>query len=112
MPCDSIQISEAVPMGKIELPRLKIALEAAGWNVYLDAGNLRATRYTDDATDRISLNQGDTNATIGSNNPVRSIAGVASDVRRAYAAQTVQDMAKKYGWKLTKTENNQLTFKR
>lgn len=112
MPCDTIQTSEAVPMAKIGLSRMERALKEAGWFTDLSCDTLKAWRYDRGASERVTFRKGDANATIGTNNPMVTVESIAADVKKTYAAATVKDMAKKFGWKLAKTEGQTLTFRR
>lgn len=90
MPCYSIQTTR-VAMGKVDLERMARAAKAEGWTV---------TRT--DA--RLVLSKGGVRATFQKGSEEVQVRGgtteTAAALKRAYAAQTVAEAARKHGWKL------------
>ena len=91
MPCYSVQTTK-VAMGKVDLERMARAARAEGWTVIQNDNNkLTLAKDGIAATfqrgrEEVQLRGGTTEA--------------AATLKRAYAAQTAIDAARKHGWKL------------
>lgn len=101
MPCYSIQTTK-VAVGKVDLERMARAAKTDGWAVaktdmhlVLTKGAVRATFQK--GTEEVQIRGGTANT--------------AAALKRAYAAQTVADAARKHGWKVNSQSAEGSTIK-
>ncbi len=101
MPCYSIQTTR-VAVGKVDLERMARAAEAQGWSALRIDNMLILAKEGVTATfqwgaEEVQLRGGTTET--------------AAVLKRAYAAQTVADAARKHGWKMKSQSEEGATIK-
>ena len=101
MPCYSIQTTR-VAVGKVDLQRMARAAAADGWSVTTTG-------------ERLILRKGGVTATFQRGSEEVKVRGGSAEnaavLKRAYAAQTAIDAARKHGWKLKNRSSEADTIK-
>jgi len=111
MPCDQQITTSVVELTKVNLERLAAVLKADGWSVRLANGRLRAS-----GPHSASLDVSKKAAKL-STWPGVSADTVLAPIRQAYAARTVAEVSKRFGFRVqatrtTATGAKQLLLKR
>ena len=96
MPCDTVR-SISVNLGKVDLPRLAQALTDMGYQVQRAGTYLIAT---DKQGRRVTVRKGEESASMAGWDTKEQTADATNAIKRAYAARTILDGAKRFGWKV------------
>jgi hypothetical protein len=106
MPCDQRITTSVVELAKSNRKRLEAVLTEAGWTVYTQGDTLRAYGPGD-----VTLVVTPTEAAMTASRYVDT-APVLTRIRQAYAAKTVAEVSKRFGFKVAGTKKLQGGAKR
>jgi len=110
MPCDSV-IETKVDLGKVNMDRLAEVLVSEGWSVYRTTSQPGLTASRGGLTLVISDTEGKGVVRTRNGKPDEE---VLAQIKRSYAARTVADAAKRFGWRVqkkTESENKTIHMK-